>query len=84
MELEVKLGGITYSVEIDIDDEYVSAVFSVEVYDGQMFVPLSLTEDELDDFYTRYEDDLNEAYQDHKIALAECCAEERWERSMDR
>lgn len=84
MELEVKLGGITYNIEVDIDDEYVSAVFSVEVYDGQMFVPLSLTEDELDDFYTRYEDDLNEAYYDSKIAFAECCAEEKWESSRDR
>lgn len=84
MELELKIGGIGYLVDVDIDEEYVVSVFEVSVFDGEMTLPIDMNSKDLEDFYERYEDELNEAYQDHKIALAESYAEERWERANDR
>lgn len=83
MELELKIGGIGYLVEVDIDDDYVISVFEVSVFDGEMSLPIDMNKKDLEDFYERYEDDLNEAYQSHKIALAESCAEERWEQARE-
>lgn len=84
MELELKIGGIGYLVEVDIDDDYVISVFEVSVFDGEKTLPIDMNSKDLEEFYERYEDELNEAYQDHKIALAESAAEERWERANDR
>ena len=84
MELEIIAGGITYDVEVDIDEGYVCSVFSVEVYDGKKFHKIDMDSDKLNDFYNRYEDDLQQAYEDHKIAMAESAGEERWERQNDR
>ena len=84
-ELELKIGGITYDVEVDIDDDYVCSVRSVDVWDGEeSFFNLSMKKNELEDFYNMYEDALNEAYATEKIARAEMAAEERWERENDR
>ena len=84
MEIELNLGGIIYEVEVDIDDEYVCDVMGVEIYDGEKFHKIKMTNNDLMCFYEKYQDELNEAYQDHKIALAESVAEERWERENDR
>ena len=84
MELEMTIGGITYKVEVDIEDEYVSDVLGVEVLGGKSFMALDLNPSKLEEFYSTYVDQLNEAYQDHKIALAESAAEEKWERENDR
>ena len=85
MELELKIAGINYWVRLDIEEEYVSGVLEVAVFDGEeITIPIYMSDKDLVDFYERYEDELNEAYQDHKIALAESYAEERWERANDR
>lgn len=69
MELGMKLGGISYKVEVDIDDDYVCSVFSVSVHDGKKYVKLNLTREELREFYDFNEDYLNEAYEDYKDDL---------------
>lgn len=84
MGLEFKLGGINYKCEVDIDDEYVVGVFSVEVWDGGAYLSVDMTDDELEEFYDMYEGALNQAYQDHKTAMAEVAAEDLAELAMDR
>ena len=84
MEIEVNLGGIIYDVEVDIDDNYVCDVMSVEVYDGEKFHKLKMTNNDLMCFYEKYQDELNEAYQSEMVARAELAAEEKWERENDR
>lgn len=84
MEIEVNLGGIIYDVEVDIDDEYVCDVMGVEVYDGEKFHEIKMTNNDLMCFYEKYEDELNEAYQSEMVARAELAAEEKWERENDR
>lgn len=84
MELELNLGGIIYDVEVDIDEEYVCDVMSVEVYDGEKFHKIKMTNNDLMCFYEKYQDELNEAYQSEMVARAELAAEEKWERENDR
>lgn len=84
MELELNLGGIIYDVEVDIDDEYVCDVMGVEIYDGEKFHKIKMTNNDLMCFYEKYEDELNEAYQSEMVARAELAAEEKWERENDR
>lgn len=84
MEIEVNLGGIIYEVEVDIDDEYVCDVMGIEVYDGEKFHEIKMTNNDLKCFYEKYEDELNEAYQSEMVARAELAAEEKWERENDR
>ena len=84
MELSLKLGGIDYDVEVDIDDECVCDVFSVSVWDGEKTHKIKMDKDDLANFYKFYQDNLQEAYEDHKVALEEMAAEERWERQNDR
>lgn len=82
--IEIKTGGISYNCDIDVDDEYVVGVFSVEVWDGEEYLPINMTESELEDFYEKYVDELNEAYDSQQIAMAEIACEERAERAMER
>ena len=84
MEIEVNLGGIIYDVEVDVDDNYVCDVMSVEVYDGTKFHKLKMTNNDLMCFYEKYQDELNDAYQSEMVARAELAAEEKWERENDR
>ncbi|MBO7735934.1 MAG: hypothetical protein J6S67_25415 [Methanobrevibacter sp.] len=85
MELELVIGGITYNVRVDIDDEYVCSVMDIMVFDGgARFIPILLDDKQLKAFYDRYEDELQQAYEEHKIAMAESAGEERWERENDR
>ena len=76
MELEMTIAGITYKVNVDVEDDYVSGVLGVSVWDGEeTFFDISLKEDELEEFYDTYVDQLNEAYIDWKVARAEMAAE---------
>lgn len=84
MEIEFKYGGISYNVAVEVEDEYVCGVLDVSVWTGEEYVSLEMTDSQLEDFFDVYEDYLNQAYLNHKIAFAESCAEEKWERSMDR
>lgn len=85
MELNLKIAGIGYWVRVDIEDEYVSNVLEVGVFDGEeLTIPIYMSDKDLEDFFNRYEDDLNQAYQDHKTAFAESCAEEKMERENGR
>lgn len=84
MILEIKAGGISYKVEVDMEDEYVSAIFSVEVWNGQEYIPIEMKDGELEDFHEMYSDQLNEAYEVHKIAMAEIACEERADLAMGR
>lgn len=84
MEIELNLGGIVYDVEVDIEDNYVCDVMSVEIYDGEKFHKLKMTNNDLMCFYEKYQDELNDAYTSEMVALAELAAEERWERVNDR
>lgn len=85
MELELKIAGINYWVRLDIEEEYVSGVLEVGVFDGEeITIPLYMSDKDLVDFYERYEDELNEAYQSEMVARAELAAEEKWERENDR
>ena len=84
MILDFKTGGISYNCEIDVDDGYVVGVFSVKVFDGEDYLPIGMTDSELEDFYEKYVDDLNEAYESHQIVMAEIAYEDRAELAMDR
>jgi hypothetical protein len=84
MELDMKVGGISYSVSVEVEDEYVIGVNDVEVFDGENYFPVEMSQKELDEFYNHYEDELNECYRNSVIAYAECCAEEKWELANDR
>ena len=84
MEIEFKYGGISYNVVVDVEDEYVCGVLGVEVWTGEEYIGLEMTDQRLEDFFDAYEDSLNQAYMDSKIAFAESCAEEKWERHNDR
>lgn len=84
MELDITIGGVDYNISIDVDDGYVDNVNGVSVYTRDGLIDLELDDDKCDQFFERYEDDLNEAYQDHLVAVSECAAEEMWERREDR
>ena len=78
-ELEIKIGGITYELEIEVDEECVVGVYSVSVWNEktkkEMYIPMSGKE--LVEFFDRYEDELNQRYIDEKIAIATIAMEER-------
>lgn len=85
MELTLKIAGIGYWVRVDIEDEYVSNVLEVGVFDGEeITIPIYMSDKDLEDFFNRYEDDLNQAYQDRKIALVESIADDKNDRKKDR
>ena len=85
MEIEITVGGISYIAEVDLEENYVSGVESVEVYDGEgNTFHIDMSQEQLKEFHERYEDELNEAYRNHQIAQAELAAEERWERENER
>lgn len=84
MELDIKMGGIRYNVEIDTEDNHVTAVMGVQVDTGVEFTDIVMTNEELNEFFERYEDDLNDAYQAHLVAVAEWAAEEKRELAEDR
>ncbi len=85
-ELEIKIGGITYELEIDVDEECVVGVFSVAIWDtkNRKEIDVPMSGEELQEFFERYQDELNEAYTDEKAARAQLAAEERLERENDR
>ena len=79
MELEIKIGGITYEVEVDVDEECVVGVMSVNIWDNknkkEIEVPMTIKE--LNEFYERYQDDLNDKYITERVAKAKLAMEER-------
>lgn len=85
-ELEIKIGGITYELEIEVDEECVVGVFSVAIWDtkNRKEIDVPMSGKELQEFFERYQDELNEAYKDEKAARAQLAAEERLERENDR
>ena len=84
MEIDITIGGVTYNVCLEVEDGYVVGVNYASVYTCEGLVGLSMDTDKCEQFYARYEDDLNEAYQTHLVAAAECAAEARWENREDR
>ena len=84
MNLDLKIGGIDYNVNVDIEDDYVSAVLGVSVFDGEMFVELDLKNADLEEFYSTYVDQLNERYIEYREDLAISAAEAKWELANDR
>ena len=64
MELEIKIGGIQYKLEIDTDEGYVTTVFSVAVWNGAKYLTLPLRNKDLEEFLDRYQDELNEEFQE--------------------
>ena len=79
MELEIKIGGITYEVEADVDDESVVGVMSVAIWDNKnrKEIEVPMTNKEREEFYERYQDDLNDKYITERIARATLAMEER-------
>lgn len=84
IELDIKIGGIRYNVELETEEGYVAAVNSVQVDTGTEFTDIVMIQQELDEFFARYEDELNGAYQAYLVATAEMAAEEKWELAEDR
>lgn len=76
-ELEVYIGGIKYLVEIDLDEECVVGVFSVAVWNGKKHIDIPMTSNELERFFERYEDELNEAWINERTASEILALEER-------
>lgn len=85
MELDIKIGGISYNVALEVEEHNtVIAVNGVSVWDGKKYVEVDMTEKELEEFYEMYVDQINEATMDHIIAREECAAEAHWESANDR
>ena len=84
MELDIKIGGIRYNVELETEDNYVTAVNSVQVDTGTEVTDIVMIQRELDEFFAKYEDELNDAYRAYLVATAEMNAEEKWELAEDR
>lgn len=78
MKLDMQIGGITYQVEVDVEDEYVCAVNEVSVYcgNGKWAQVKFEDKDGLADFYDMYEDYLQGAYIDHKEAVRDMAYEQ--------
>lgn len=76
-KLEVYIGGIKYLVEIDIDEECVVGVFSVAVWNGKKHIDIPMTSNELERFFERYEDELNEAWINERRVSEILAMEER-------
>lgn len=66
MELEIKIGGIEYKLEIDTEEGYVTNVFSVAVWNGAKYITLPLKREDLKKFYERYQDELSEEFQEQE------------------
>jgi len=82
--LDIEIGGVTYNVSMEVDDGYVIGVNYVSVYTCDGLISLAMDTEKCEQFYERYVDELNEAYQDNQIVIAESIAEERWEAKEDR
>ena len=79
MKLGIEIGGITYNVEIETEDDFVTEVNSVEVRAGLLkYVKIAMTRDELDEFYKQYVDELNERYERYMEAVRDEEAEQRY------
>lgn len=65
-ELEIKLGGIYYSVGVDTDEGNVVSVRSVAVFDGKTYQKIEMLEAELKTFFSWYEDALNECLEEKR------------------
>lgn len=65
-EIEIKIGGIYYKVEVDIDDDYIVKVLAVSVWDSREYHKIQMLNSELNTFYKFYEDLLNEGWQETK------------------
>ena len=78
-KLEFTYAGITYLAEVDTEDGYVTAVFSVAVDDGKEHHAIKMDRKQRKAFFKCFEDELNEAYRQYQIALAQSLAEENWE-----
>ena len=86
MELEIKIGGIYYKLEIDHEEGYVTNVFSVAVWNGEKYQRLPLNREELKEFYKRYEEELSEEFQEQEkdkfLAYMEDKGEDLWETEL--
>lgn len=83
-QLQLKIGGIKYSAEVEIEEGYVACVYSVEVYDGCNYFEIDMTEEDKQEFFNQYEDYLNEEYEEYLAAQDEIAGEEKWERETGR
>lgn len=68
MELEMRVGGICYLVEVDVDSDCdcIIGIFNVKVFDGDNYHLIKMSQKELESFEEMYNDNLNEAYEDYK------------------
>lgn len=67
MDIEFKLGGIEYKVDVDIDsDGIVSEIYNIGVWNGFTYQLLPLNGEDRKDFKRLYEDEIYEAWQEMK------------------
>lgn len=76
MLLYVKVSGMDCEVDAEVEEKQVIDVYSVSVYNGKEYIPLNLKNEDLDKFLKANIDALNEAYEDHEIAVFESCYEQ--------
>ena len=71
MLLYVKVSGVDFEVEADVEEKQVIDVYSVSAFNGKEYIPLNLKNEDLDKFLEQNIDALNEAYEDYEIAMKE-------------
>lgn len=83
MRLTFTVGGIDYLVDVDLEDKMVTAVYSVEIWDGEFYRPIVMDDEQLSDFFDTYRDNMNEAYDDYLQAIEDDYYEDKFERERE-
>lgn len=80
-EISLEIGGITYYVECSLVDDFVIDVHNVRIRLGYNNIPdIKMTDKELEEFYQRYCDDLNDAWGEYIESLKEDAALSRMDK----
>ena len=83
MKLDMEVGGITYLVEVDLENECVSDVLGVEVFDGRDYCSIKMDNAQLSDFLKSYQDNLDDAYADYLRSIEDDYYEQKFERERE-
>jgi hypothetical protein len=77
--LEFTVGGIDYLVDVDLEDKMITAVHSVEIWDGENYRLIEMDDEQLSDFFDTYRDNMNDAYDNYLQALEDEYYEDNFE-----
>lgn len=79
-----RIGGLSYKIRVEIEENYVTSVDKVWVSTKEGMFETDMSQEEKQEFFEYYEDQLNEAYQEHLEDIKEQAFEDEWERRHGR